>query len=283
MIASRGAPEEGRVTIQAGRAARLRVAGAVLEIPADALEPGTAITLTTTPVGQGDFPRERFPEEAVLTEIITVAASTAQHGTIPLQLSIKLPRPPATFFARIKSEGASPHLEGATDWNLAFGDFEPATSTLRFQLLGTAVRDSVIVVTREAGGAAPSTMPPPRKSSVQEHAFLHRAVEAIQVQLNSVAGWVADVAPSVVPTATAQGNAGVPTAYLDATNFVTVCDPSLACDPASAVVATGLNAIATTLVEVGKFFAGPELAFPGAALFKDTKANLVRSGLRGMI
>jgi len=84
-------PTTTSVVIQEGRALTLRVAGATLEIPANAIEPGVEVTLSVSPVADSDFPQMAAGYQAA-TDIFTVrsSANAAVKGE-PIILAIDSP------------------------------------------------------------------------------------------------------------------------------------------------------------------------------------------------
>lgn len=114
------------VTIRPGNDAVLRVQGAALEIPADAIEAGTVVTLSVDAVDETDFPSQFLERSEPLSHVFTLTWSTTQKARFPQRLAIDVAPYEGIAFARYSVRG-----------NLAsFSHKEPRWARLFVDVLG---------------------------------------------------------------------------------------------------------------------------------------------------
>lgn len=132
-------------TIEEGREARLVVPGADLVIPADALSPGTVVTLSVGPLDDPSFPERDLPN--VCSQVASVTWSTTQRARPTMRLSVEVPPGPRVFFVRQKTEG-NPLFPSHPDrgWMREFVNWDGTTNRVIVELGATATQSSFVAI-----------------------------------------------------------------------------------------------------------------------------------------
>lgn len=234
-----GLEDPARVTIEAGLATTLYVTGASLEIPADALVPGTVVSLEATPIEHTDYPLATSSTLVAHETSYTLTFSTTQKAKSALLLNIDVASLSNFALVRTKVVGgpfAASHPE--PNWALDYPTV-PGPTTLQYQMLATASEVSVIAVAPVAGS-------------------LFRSHEA---SVGSLAASAADASATVAD------------APLVGISWAATCDPEILPPPehdCSALV-VGVSDIAAAAAQ---FYAGPEMGFSTAHLMLFNKAYM---------
>ena len=142
-------------TVVEGEALTLAVNGAVLTIPADALAPGTAVTLTEIdPASLDEQPNG--PSENRVTPIYALEFSEAQLAGENLIFALDVPAAigSSTYTGIQTTGGLSTDDYSDIEWLLHFGDFDATQSLLIIELGATATRFLVAGLTRTPADAA---------------------------------------------------------------------------------------------------------------------------------
>jgi len=129
----------------------LAINGAVLSVPANALEPGTMVTLTEVDPATLDT-QPNGEDETRITPIYALTFSAAQLVTENLTFALDVTPPiNARWDAHLKTEGGLA-TEGRSDvdWSIIFGDYDLQQSLLMIELGATADRFLIAGVSANA-------------------------------------------------------------------------------------------------------------------------------------
>lgn len=128
-------------TVTAGVVLELAVNGAVVSIPADALEPGVVVTLTEVdPASLDELPNG--VGESLITPVYALEFSNAQPSLGLIRFALDIPASVLTgSYARIKVKGGlDAEGETDTDWLAELGEHDAPQSLLVLNLYATATR-----------------------------------------------------------------------------------------------------------------------------------------------
>jgi cysteine-rich repeat protein len=258
--------ESSTGTIATGSRLLLQTSSGSIEIPADVLPSGVVVTLSKSDLSSVEDPPANSGETPI-GDAIKVEFSETPPIDFVITVGVRVPEPAPQFFrGRTRIVGGNRFAETSpAGWQLEIGRFDAATSTLYFDLRGTAQSLEFVVVGVDSGAVA-------RQPSDGLDALADAGDSFLRgLQL-----------PSLISTALAQGGQ-VQTVYADFSSFgwAILCDPSRFEEvfDGSCTAAAGQPpaVLAEKFSVAGQFLIN--LQFPRAAVQLARTEDIARSGL----